>query len=1230
MELFRGFRSVLTNPAPGNVPTGAETVERLINRIQSSTLLEDRRDACRALKALSRKYRMEVGAQGMNVLINVLATDRGDAEIIGYALDTLCNVMSPVPFEEEEGEMNMPRERLADLGERFTEIFIKRVENVSLLLGLLEEFDFHVRWPAVKLITNLITNRAKELQECILVSPMGVSRLMDLLSDSREVIRNDGLLLLHQLTKGNANIQKIVAFENAFDRLLDVVTEEGYSEGGIVVEDCLLVLLNLLKNNPSNQTFFKEGSYIQRLAPFFCVLDTDLGWSAQKVSNFLLMLQIVRTLVKPGNASQVVHACQSVMLSCGLLKRLCSVLMASGVPADVLSEIINAVAEIIWGFQNAQDFFHTVMAPSNPPRHSVKSFISSSGVDWFVREALLILLMSMVNERQPFQLRLSVLYCLQGYLTKNESAQRNLIATLLPSVEEQSENKGCSMGQLLMNGLFSSDPFTNWLSAVSLCHAVVDNNMQKEQLIRVHLALTPEAAPVSLMQQLSAIIQSNQSAQARMGVLMLLCMWLSHCPPAVSHFLIIPNSVSHLIAQVSSTEGDENEDLIQAMCAFLLALTILFNDNSNSAYTQEQLIQLIKKRIGTEKFLDKMTQVGRHESYARVVKSPIVRYHNTSEILLDHSFCNTFRSLESVALRVVGGGRVEEILQNGSHLKETPAGIEAQYKETLMHRDAQLAQVQLENAQLREQNGRLQAQVETLSGRVNQLLSSGVSALHISTAGAQAEMLNQLRNVNDYLQEQVRERDDHISELMERLRNHVEVSGHHQQADLQEQQDGRPSDDTQVLQQEIASLRQQLQERAMEPAKEYLEQLTSLQEMLQQRDATIANLHSQQVDIFGSQQRIKEAEEQVLMLQQQLKERDDTIAKLYSQPMDELSSQLQHQIKESKDQIVMLEQELKERDATIANLESQGSINGQPQMAEYEQKIAELEKSLQLRDAESQHLQQQVGDLQKQISDQQRSLKEKDAQISVKENLESQVLALQRQVSILQMSERDCKATLRNMEELQQGSPDIKSLQQEIGGLQQQVTVLQQQVRDRDSEIETSRQKTGECEQQVLYLRQQLQQQDAGSRMSSDVLNLRNQLEDLDEKNTALRQQLRERDGQIATLQANRPKNPVPVVPESKKIADLVVVNQFQEARNRALEEQLSRLSQDQDNLVELMTEYEGKLAEYRRRLNDLGQEVADDLVLNCDLGENLDDGDLEEEEEIGMPQTQSSTVKTK
>jgi hypothetical protein len=66
--------------------------------------------------------------------------------------------------------------------------------------------------------------------------------------------------MLIKLTKSNANIQKIVAFENAFDRLFDVIVEEGGADGGIVVEDCLLLMLNLLRNNTSNQNFFKEGN----------------------------------------------------------------------------------------------------------------------------------------------------------------------------------------------------------------------------------------------------------------------------------------------------------------------------------------------------------------------------------------------------------------------------------------------------------------------------------------------------------------------------------------------------------------------------------------------------------------------------------------------------------------------------------------------------------------------------------------------------------------------------------------------------------------------------------------------------------------------------------------------------------------------------------------------------------------------------------------------------------
>ena len=62
---------------------------------------------------------------------------------------------------------------------------------IEQCLSLSQEYDFHVRWPTVRLLTILLTNQCRDVQENILVHPMGVSKLMDLLSDSREIIRND-------------------------------------------------------------------------------------------------------------------------------------------------------------------------------------------------------------------------------------------------------------------------------------------------------------------------------------------------------------------------------------------------------------------------------------------------------------------------------------------------------------------------------------------------------------------------------------------------------------------------------------------------------------------------------------------------------------------------------------------------------------------------------------------------------------------------------------------------------------------------------------------------------------------------------------------------------------------------------------------------------------------------------------------------------------------------------
>ena len=108
MELFR---SVLGggSDGPGGVSgsgsgskiSSAETIERLVDRVDQGMILEDRRDAARAIKAMSRKFRIEVGVQATQPMIHILERDRADDEILAYALDTLCNICSPEEFEEE-------------------------------------------------------------------------------------------------------------------------------------------------------------------------------------------------------------------------------------------------------------------------------------------------------------------------------------------------------------------------------------------------------------------------------------------------------------------------------------------------------------------------------------------------------------------------------------------------------------------------------------------------------------------------------------------------------------------------------------------------------------------------------------------------------------------------------------------------------------------------------------------------------------------------------------------------------------------------------------------------------------------------------------------------------------------------------------------------------------------------------------------------------------------------
>lgn len=916
--------------------TEAETIQKLCDRVASSTLLDDRRNAVRALKSLSKKYRLEVGIQAMEHLIHVLQTDRSDSEIIAYALDTLYNIISN--DEEEEVEENSTRQS-EDLGSQFTEIFIKQPENVTLLLSLLEEFDFHVRWPGVRLLTSLLKQLGPPVQQIILVSPMGVSKLMDLLADSREIIRNDGVLLLQALTRSNGAIQKIVAFENAFERLLDIITEEGNSDGGIVVEDCLILLQNLLKNNNSNQNFFKEGSYIQRMKAWFEVGDENPGWSAQKVTNLHLMLQLVRVLVSPTNPPGATSSCQKAMFQCGLLQQLCTILMATGIPADILTETINTVSEVIRGCQVNQDYFASVNAPSNPPR-----------------PAIVVLLMSMVNERQPFVLRCAVLYCFQCFLYKNEKGQGEIVATLLPSTIDATGNS-VSAGQLLCGGLFSTDSLSNWCAAVALAHALQGNATQKEQLLRVQLATSIGNPPVSLLQQCTNILSQGSKIQTRVGLLMLLCTWLSSCPIAVTHFLHNSANVPFLTGQIAENLGEE-EQLVQGLCALLLGISIYFNDNSLENHTKEKLKQLIEKRIGKENYIEKLGFISKHELYSRASQKPQPNFPSPEYMIFDHEFTKLVKELEGVITKAIYKSSEED--KKEEEVKKTLEqhdNIVTHYKNMIREQDLQLEELKQQVSTLKCQNEQLQTAVTQQASQIQQhkdqynLLkvqlgkdnhhqgshSDGaqVNGLQPEEISRLREEIEELRSHQALLQSQLAEKDA----VIENLRS-SQVSGMSEQASAT----CSPRDAEQVaqLKQELSALKSQLCSQSLE-----ITRLQTENSELQQRAEALAKsvpvegeselvTAAKTTDVEGRlsallqetkelKNEIKALSEERTAIQKQLDSSNSTIAILQTEK-DKLDLEVTDSKKEQDDLLVLLA----DQDQKILSLKSKLKDLGHP------------------------------------------------------------------------------------------------------------------------------------------------------------------------------------------------------------------------------------------------------------------------------------------------------------
>ncbi|RIA90587.1 General vesicular transport factor p115 [Glomus cerebriforme] len=748
MEFFsRGYKGLLGEK--GQPQSVEDTIAKLVDRASNSTLLEDRRAAILGLKGLSREYREEVGEKGIGTLLHILNEDRADIDTVKAILEIL-NILCASDRQDS----------VTDVGVKFTDEIVKNSSNINLFLDILQEYDFYVRFHDIQLLSILLSIRPDHVQECILSAPMGISRLMDLLDDRREIIRNEGLLLLISLTENNADIQKIVAFDNAFERLLEIIAEEDGLNGGIIVQDCLQLILNLLRYNVSNQNFFRETSCIQRI-PAFLSFSANFqqgfeleflaqDWHEQKIANTIVLLELIKILVVPNNMNTVTN--QNVMVQCGVLKSVIELALSSNAPSPVKSQSLYALADLIRGNQSGQEFLtRTVVTVPHPSwNQSNGNNVRSSSHDQIPtppRPAVMALIVVAVGAEhlESYSTRAAATYAFESYTFNNINAQLGLASTLTPPPDDNPNSetytaKPQSAGSLLLSALLEwedseADPYVVWFASVIFLHILMNNEKSKELARRIFIGDGDDNVEenVSLLHSIAGnfMMATRQNADVRVliGYLCTLCVWLWDSPISVREFLSESAYLQMLITPITQSSGVDAR--VQGLCAFLLGICYEFNHDLDSQITKSTLQPILLKRIGFDQFVNRITRLResphfKHASqYLQVVPEEIAR--GLPELYFDYAFVEFFKNnYETIqrSIRADPNAKPFSGLKGSDYQGDNDSKITS-YKEVIQTQEKEISQLKESIKQLEEQlelqKLSAEKQISTLNNEVETL-----------------------------------------------------------------------------------------------------------------------------------------------------------------------------------------------------------------------------------------------------------------------------------------------------------------------------------------------------------------------------------------------------------------------------------------------------------------------------------------------------------------------------
>jgi predicted nucleic acid-binding Zn-ribbon protein len=976
------------------------------------------------------------------------------------------------------------------------------------------------------------------------------------LDDARDAVRNAALLLLVDLTNvSQTELQKLIAFEDAFQRTFNLIQSEGgLSEGGIVAQDCLSLLANLIRHSHSNQALFRESGCIPRLIELIKQASTPTEEEnefirSDREKNAWGLLAVLRLFLERGELGTKQN--QDVFWRSGVLHLVLTLAFDERAAPHIRMNALKTCADAIIFNAPLQEAFASFQVPVTAETPTPVNGVATKSQPkiMYVIEALLNLVLS-ASASRTLDLRSAACSLIKAYFHGHDRIKLHFLQRAIAGYTD-GEEEDINILSTLLNGPqlgpATPDPPRFAFASDITCQLLFNLQDAKSMLMSVSEGDADKGEDVitaiqTLSGHLLSSLQNDLDPQLSISYLNLLITFLFDEPAAVNDCLAEGSSLmgvlidNALLTANSQVAADPIKSLLPGLSAILLG-TIYEFSTKDSPIPRRTLHPLLTSKLGRQKYFDALMQFR---------QNPIIRDSEFlapeiegATILFDDEFIDWFKDEYGRLKRVIDREPGIEVV------RPSDVGVDRDVlddlREKIKARDEKLQQKEQDDLAAKQKSDQAEAEYR------HQLQS-----LQSSQRSIEAEV-ERIKRINEALQ---RDHDVELHRVSGELRSQLAQFQLESRNNLQTLRDQHKQELERMKGQHGATV---ASERSLweDKARKASEQATRDQRAAVE---TAAEEHRKAIEQSAEEQRM----------------RTEQVASEHRKALDDLNAAVQ------------------QKDKTISEHETAISDHARSE------KILKQEHS-----ATTATLEKIRTEFESSKSDKAKLEKELETTKTLQKDLQQVNTKAMARVKAL---EEEAKARETKIQTL---TSEVASLQSEVDSKQQKISELEQEISGLKLELEGERKGYNDLETELNDLKTLHNKLETSNKdLETQISNHKSKptSPDNSDKLKALEKELADTKKKLDTASSNS---------KNKKSSDDTTekLEKQLEAQKKEVEkekEEANKAKTELEDMLMVLADLEDKAKGYREKLRKHGEEVSDDE----DEDEDDDDDDEDEEEE--------------